>query len=304
MNRYDMLMASMLGFVIGDVLGAPFEGKARGTFVCKGFDKPKLFRRNKFPWTDDTAISLATLDALSEILPSESDDWLINIMNHYMQFGFQTKYNPNEDPIDIGSSINRSLRRYALGMDISKIGDTEYYFNGNGALMRCWPLAFIENITDKQIIRFAALTHAHPLNGLCCVYFVRYLQYQMALKDKSTEYVQDFELFIKDETILKSLSMDEVISTGYVYYSLQAALWSFLNSRNYWDAVLTAINLGSDTDTIGAITGVLAGVHYGFEVLYGISEPRKILKRIERSDFIFEIVDQFARKTKLLNEYK
>ena len=36
-----------------------------------------------------------------------------------------------------------------------------------------------------------------------------------------------------------------------------------MNTKNFEDAVLMAINTGYDTDTIGAITGSLAGVLYG-----------------------------------------
>ena len=38
-----------------------------------------------------------------------------------------------------------------------------------------------------------------------------------------------------------------------------------MNTKNFEDAVLMAINTGYDTDTIGAITGSLAGVLYGEE---------------------------------------
>jgi ADP-ribosylglycohydrolase len=54
-------------------------------------------------------------------------------------------------------------------------------------------------------------------------------------------------------------------STGYVVSSLEASLWSFLQSDDYEEAVLTAVNLGEDTDTIGFITGTVAGVYYGLD---------------------------------------
>jgi len=46
---------------------------------------------------------------------------------------------------------------------------------------------------------------------------------------------------------------------------LEASIWCFLNTDNYKDAVLKAVNLGGDTDTIAAITGGLAGLYYGIE---------------------------------------
>lgn len=43
-----------------------------------------------------------------------------------------------------------------------------------------------------------------------------------------------------------------------------AALWSFYQSDNFRDAVLTAVNLGNDAATVGAVTGQLAGAYYGY----------------------------------------
>lgn len=45
------------------------------------------------------------------------------------------------------------------------------------------------------------------------------------------------------------------------------ALWCFLNTSSYADCVLTAVNLGDDTDTTAAVAGAIAGVYYGFEAI-------------------------------------
>jgi ADP-ribosylglycohydrolase len=37
-----------------------------------------------------------------------------------------------------------------------------------------------------------------------------------------------------------------------VIETLEAALWSFLKGREYSSSILTAVNLGVDTDTIAA----------------------------------------------------
>jgi ADP-ribosyl-[dinitrogen reductase] hydrolase len=48
-----------------------------------------------------------------------------------------------------------------------------------------------------------------------------------------------------------------------VVYSLEAALWAFEQTTIYKDALLFAVNLGGDADTIAAITGQIAGAYYG-----------------------------------------
>ena len=50
---------------------------------------------------------------------------------------------------------------------------------------------------------------------------------------------------------------------GYVVHSLEAALWAFHSASDFRQAVLSAVNLGRDADTTGAVCGQLAGAHWG-----------------------------------------
>lgn len=56
---------------------------------------------------------------------------------------------------------------------------------------------------------------------------------------------------------------DEISSTGYVMHTLEAALWAVSQSTCFREAVVHAVNLGGDADTIGAVTGQLAGALRG-----------------------------------------
>ena len=58
-------------------------------------------------------------------------------------------------------------------------------------------------------------------------------------------------------------SEDEIRGSGYVVESLEAALWSFLHTDSYEDAILKAVNLGDDADTTAAVCGQIAGAFYG-----------------------------------------
>lgn len=55
------------------------------------------------------------------------------------------------------------------------------------------------------------------------------------------------------------LPEDQMRSTGYVIDTLEAAIWVFFHTSGYREAVLKAVNLGGDTDTIAAIAGGMAG---------------------------------------------
>lgn len=55
----------------------------------------------------------------------------------------------------------------------------------------------------------------------------------------------------------------EIIGSGYVVRSLEAALWAFYHGQDFRDAVLKAVNLGDDADTTGAVCGQFSGAYFG-----------------------------------------
>lgn len=56
---------------------------------------------------------------------------------------------------------------------------------------------------------------------------------------------------------------DEIRSTGFVIDTLEVALWAIWNSDSFDEALIKAVNLAGDADTVGAVTGQLAGAIYG-----------------------------------------
>ena len=56
---------------------------------------------------------------------------------------------------------------------------------------------------------------------------------------------------------------DAISSSGYVLHTLEAALWCVGRTESVADALILAVNLGHDADTVGAVTGQLAGALWG-----------------------------------------
>ena len=91
---------------------------------------------------------------------------------------------------------------------------------------------------------------------------------------------------------MKSNIQDEleenISSKGYVVSSLEAVMWLFVNSNDYNNTILKAVNLGDDTDTIGAIVGGLLGIYYGID---NIKSSWK--QQLKRFCYIMELCGRF-----------
>ena len=85
------------------------------------------------------------------------------------------------------------------------------------------------------------------------------------------------------------LPVCEIKSGGYVVDTLEAAVWCLQNTGSYADCVLTAVNLGGDTDTTAAVAGGLAGIFYGF-----VSIPRKWVDSLQNKDYLLDVYERFA----------
>ena len=86
---------------------------------------------------------------------------------------------------------------------------------------------------------------------------------------------------MRDLSSFSKLPEIEINSSGYVVDTLEAAIWCLLNSDSYKECVLKAVNLGNDTDTVGAVVGGLAGIYYGSDNI-----PKEWLEVLSKRDYI------------------
>ncbi len=83
--------------------------------------------------------------------------------------------------------------------------------------------------------------------------------------------------------------LDRIRSSGYVVDTLEAVIYCLLTTKSYADCVLKSVNLGEDTDTIGAIAGGLAGIAYGLDAI-----PKEWQDALLKRDEIQKLCASFA----------
>ena len=69
---------------------------------------------------------------------------------------------------------------------------------------------------------------------------------------------------------------------------MEAVFWVVLNTENYNESIVGAINLGGDTDTIGAITGSISGILYGYN-----SINQKWISKLRGKEYLDDIINKF-----------
>ena len=67
-------------------------------------------------------------------------------------------------------------------------------------------------------------------------------------------------------------------------------MWAVAQTNSFEEAVVTAVNLGDDADTVGAVAGQLAGAMYGEE---GI--PQRWLEKLAWREQIRKIATVLVR---------
>ena len=95
--------------------------------------------------------------------------------------------------------------------------------------------------------------------------------------------------FIQTSIVSPYKDRDEVSSSGYYLDTLHAAYWAVANTTSFEDAVIQAVNLGNDADTVGAVAGQLAGAIYGYK-----SIPERWLKVLAWRDELVRLSHQLT----------
>ncbi|SFB87196.1 ADP-ribosyl-[dinitrogen reductase] hydrolase [Marinospirillum celere] len=269
----------LLAHACGNALGNGYESWPRERLPrIDGLDMPERFLPTGY-WTDDTGLLLCLADSLVAQGFDPRDQ-----MQRYLAYRDQGEGWPDAGlPPPLGNTMNQALDAFKRTDEVFA-GSTSALASGNGALMRMPALALwslsqpSSDLLETWIVDATRTTHASPLcleASRLLVFLLLHL-FQAAPDDSSlaeqlTSQADEIwaEEAIADlaEGLYLEKPRDLVPSGGFVAHTLEAALWSLANSPDLKTALLKAVNLGGDCDTVAAITGALGGAFYGVEAL-------------------------------------
>ena len=308
-NTLNKIINGLYGFATADALGVPVEFSTRG--LRKSDPVTEMRGNGTYPvpegtWSDDTSMTIAAMDSIRESEGINYED----IMDKYCDWVFHNKYCATDQVFDVGGTTGRALDNYYKNhMKPIECGGREDFSNGNGSLMRMLPIVYylhystLDEDTKTEIINnYSSLTHGHEISKLGCHIYYDYMDGLLSGLSKEEAYnelkYKDYSSYSEESVEkynrilsgnLKEESEDTIKSTGYVVDSLEAALWCTLNSNSYEDAVVKAVNLGDDTDTVGAITGSMVGTIYGAE-----SIPERWISKVRKLDELKSIATGYC----------
>jgi poly(ADP-ribose) glycohydrolase ARH3 len=304
----DRFTGSALGTFVGDALGEPVEGWPYKAIHSR-FGLLDTMIREEGRYTDDTQMMIGILETLRE-------------RGAFVPPLCARKFEENFDPLrGYGRRIFGVVERIRGGIPWDEAGTDSF---GNGGAMRVAPIgcfyAHDLETLKKNAISSARITHNHPegIAGAVAQATAVGLALQCGMADETVQaeefldtiagQVEDIDTgFAERLEELKPVydtfctrtgdSMSEAIDAITGRYALNlksvesvpAAIGAFLLSKSFRDAVVLAVNLGGDTDTIGAMAGATSGAYYGFSLI-----PRNWLDRLENGykgrDYVIDCV--------------
>lgn len=272
-------IGSFLGLACGDALGRPVEFKTPQQIqneygMIKNMEANGTYNKPAGTITDDTEQALAIARSIVDKNSFDTSDIAKRFVEWY-----------ESGPFDIGITTRSSLQRLKNGEPIDQ-ASMDVLSNsgpnsgaGNGSVMRCPPIAIaFSNQTEKlvQASEYSSIiTHADErcvlgtsiVNLLIDGYINKRetplkIVIEWTKQNKSNEYTTEI-ISLLQTALHNPKPLSELSNSGYVLDTIETSITVSTQAETFEDAVVNAVNLGGDADTIGAVTGAIAGARFG-----------------------------------------
>lgn len=231
----------LIGAVIGDIAGSIYEFNPHKS-------KDINLQNKDMEYTDDTIMTIAVAD------------WILNdkkltkkgLVARMQQWG--RKY-----PNPMGA-YGGMFSQWLLSNN-----PKPYNSWGNGAAMRVAAVGFAFSSLEETLKvakKSAEVTHNHPegIKGAQATAAAIFMARTGCTKEEIRRYISEnygYDMNRTCDDIRPTYSFD-----GSCQGTVPESIIAFLDSKDYEDAIRLCISLGGDADTMGAITGAIAGAYY------------------------------------------
>lgn len=229
----------MFGALVGDIIGSHFEFNNTKSKDFTFFNEDTRF-------TDDSVLTLAISKYFLKFSKEINKNELTKIIKETAQKYINAGYGP-------------SFLRW-----INSNSSLPYNSYGNGAAMRVSPVAYVSNSLEETIMLsdfVTSITHNHEegLKGARCIATSIYLLLHGATKSEVKEYVEKnyYKLNFDYQDLVQNYKFEISCQK-----SVPQAIYIFLISKNYIDALRNAISIGGDSDTISDMVLALSEAYY------------------------------------------
>jgi ADP-ribosyl-[dinitrogen reductase] hydrolase len=251
---------TLVGLAVGDAFGAPLEGRPAPLRKVRYMEYSYQRGRKPGVITDDTGQALAVARSLTRCRGFFPEDMMVELVAAYRL-----------DPDVYGPTSRRVFDLVLLGMDPREAAVAAHEMNGrsrsNGSVMRGAPIGvfYAGRMVEECSRGCSRLTHYDPVAGACSAFVNRMVSDLCRERGKEEAYLRALSR-CRDEEVFALLGefrhydpvpgLDCLLAT-------HAALTVFMENDTFEETLVSAVNLGGDADTVGAIAGSLAGSWYG-----------------------------------------
>jgi ADP-ribosyl-[dinitrogen reductase] hydrolase len=269
-------IGALVGSAAGDALGAPFE-----------FDRPGLYRDTypepdltdigemrgggSFAWkpaefTDDTQMALALAESLIARNGFDPDD----LWQRWRIWAHSAK--------DVGVQTRMALAEKSHVGAAERVHMSRGQSAGNGSVMRNTPIALwaAEKSLESLVAlagKQASLTHHDPHNAYGAAIHAAMIRAGIRGEDvyHAIETVLDILPAAARERWAPLLAPewqpDTSVANGTAWVCLAEAVWSVRNAATFEEAIVNAVDLGRDADTVACVAGGIAGARWGVQAI-------------------------------------
>ncbi|MBU2536111.1 MAG: ADP-ribosylglycohydrolase family protein [Chloroflexota bacterium] len=294
-------LGAFIGTAVGDALGAPFEGYDR---VEPEEIETVAERLPVLTYTDDTHMMLGVAESLLRCRGFDGEDMAYTFVRNYEREPYR----------GYGPGPPRIFRMIRDGVPWDEAAQRLYRGGsfGNGSAMRAAPIGVFYR-DNRETLRDVAygssqITHAHTLGREGAAIQAYAIALATVLEPSPdfdrAEFLSKLINFTLEKVYREKLNKisalmvqpdpeKTVLELGNgieAFNSVPTAIYCFLSRPDLFaGAVLGAISLGGDTDTIGAMTGAISGAYLGVDAI-----PGRWQGKLENRRYIAELAESLC----------